>query len=49
MDAGLKQLTVISRGEDGGCERVPVSGDHRDKRVEESAGRLFSNLIAKWC
>ena len=33
VDAGLKHLKVISRGEDGGREWVPVSGGHRDKRV----------------
>ena len=37
MDAGLKQLKVISRGEDGGWERVPVYGGHRDKRVGQIA------------
>ena len=31
--AGLKQLEVISRGEDGGWEWVPDSGAHREKRV----------------
>ena len=41
MDAGLKQLTVISRGEDGSWKRVPLCGDHRDKRVGESAGSIF--------
>ena len=41
MDVGLKQLKVISRGEDGGPERVPVSGGHRVKRVGESAGSIF--------
>ena len=40
VDAGLKQLKVISRGEDGGWERVPVSGGHKDKRVGESAGSI---------
>ena len=33
MDVGLKQLKVISRGEDGGWEKVPISEGHRDKRV----------------
>ena len=41
MDAGLKQLKVISRGEDSGWEGVPVSGGHRDKRVGESACSIF--------
>ena len=41
MDAGLKQLKVISRGEDGGWEWVPVSGGHRDKRVGECAVSAF--------
>ena len=41
VDAGLKHLKVISRGEDGGRERVPVSGGHRDKRVGVSAGSIF--------
>ena len=49
MDAGLKQLKVISRGEDGGWERVPVSGGHRDKSVGESVCRFFSRLTAKGC
>ena len=42
VDAG--QLKVISRGEDGGSERVPDSGGHRDKRVGESAGSIFINF-----
>ena len=41
MDTGLKQLKIISRGEDGGWERVPVSGGHRNKRVSESACSIF--------
>ena len=41
MDAGLKHLKVISRGEDVGWEWVPVSGGHRDKRVAVSAGSIF--------
>ena len=41
VDAGLKQLKVISRGEDGGREGVPVSGGHRDKRVGESARSIL--------
>ena len=41
MDADLKQLKVISRGEDGDWERVPVPGGHKDKRVGESAGSIF--------
>ena len=41
VDAGLKQMKVISRGEDGGRESVPVSGGHRDKRVCESARSIF--------
>ena len=40
-ETGLKQLKVISRGEDGSWKRVPVSGGHRDKRVDESAGSIF--------
>ena len=35
VGVGLKQLKVISRGEDGGWKRVPVSG------VSESAGSIF--------
>ena len=30
VDPGLKQLKVISLGEDRGWKRVPVSGGHRD-------------------
>ena len=41
VDAGLKELKVISRGEDGGREWVPVSGGHRDKRAGESARSNF--------
>ena len=36
MDAGLKYLKIISRGEDGSWMRVPVSEGHRDKRVGEA-------------
>ena len=46
MGAGLKQLKVICRGEDGSWKEVPVSGGHRDKRVGESAGSV---LTAKAC
>ena len=41
VDVGLKQMKVISRGEDGGRERVPVSGGYRHKRVGVSAGSIF--------
>ena len=41
VDAGLKQLKVISRGEDGGWERVSISGGQRDKRVGVSVGSIF--------
>ena len=41
VDAGLKHLKVISCGEDGGWERVPISGGQRDKRVGVSAGSIF--------
>ena len=41
MDAGLKQLKVIGRGEDDDWERAPVSGGHRDKRDGESACSIF--------
>ena len=41
MDAGLKQLKVINRGEDGGWERVPISGGQGDKRVGVSGGSIF--------
>ena len=40
-DAGLKLLKVISRGEDGGWERVPISGGQRHKRVGKRAGSIF--------
>ena len=32
---------VMSRGEDGGWEGVPVSGGHRDKRFGVSAGSIL--------
>ena len=41
VDVGIKQLRVISCGEDGGWERVPVFGGHRDKRVGESVRSIF--------
>ena len=41
MDAGLKQLEVISHGEEGGRKRVPVSRGHRDKRFGESIGLIL--------
>ena len=41
VDAGLNHMKVIRRGEDGGRERVPVSGGHRDKRVGVSAGSIL--------
>ena len=47
VDAGLKQLKVISRGEDGGREQVPVSGGHRDKELAKALVRFLSNLTAK--
>ena len=48
VDVGLKQLKVMSCGEDGGWERVPVSGGHRDKRVGESAGSIFIQFDSEW-
>ena len=47
VDAGLKQLKVISRGEDGGWELVPISGGQRDKRVGISAGSIFIQFDSK--
>ena len=47
VDAGLKQLKIISRGEEGGRECVPVSGGHRDKRVGESARSIFIQFDSK--
>ena len=41
VDADLKQLKVISRGEGGSWERVPISGGQRDKKVGVSAGSIF--------
>ena len=41
MDAGLKQLKVIVRGEDGGRKEVPFPGGHRDKRLGESVGSIL--------
>ena len=49
VDAGLKQLKVISRGEDGDWEWVPVSGGLRDKGVWKALVRFLSNLTAKGC
>ena len=49
VDAGLKQLKVISRGEDGGWERVPVCGGHRDKELAKALVRFLSNLTARGC
>ena len=40
VDAGLKLMKVISRGEDGSWKRVSVSGGRMDKRVGESAGSI---------
>ena len=47
VDEGLKQLKVISRGEDGGWECVPVSGGHRNKIVGESAHSIFIQFDSK--
>ena len=47
VDASLKQLKVISRGEDGDWEWVPVSGDHRDQRVGENACSIFIPFDSK--
>ena len=47
MDAGLKHLKVLRLGEDGGWERVPVSGGHRDNRVCESACSIFFQFDSK--
>ena len=47
VDVGLKQLKVISLGENGGWEWVPVSGGHRDKRVGESAPSIFIQFDSK--
>ena len=41
VDAGLKQLKIISRGEDGGSTWASVSGGYRDKSIDESAGSIF--------
>ena len=46
VDADLKQLKVISRGEDCGRELVPVSGGHRDKSVGVSAGSIFIQFFS---
>ena len=47
MDVDLKQLKVISCGEDGDWEWVPISGGHRDKRVGESARSIFIQFVSK--
>ena len=41
MNASLKQLKIISRGEGGSWKRVPVSEGHREKRFGESASSIF--------
>ena len=41
MGAGLKQLKVISRGEDSSWMQAPVSGGHRGKIVAGRAGSIF--------
>ena len=41
MDEGIKQLKVISSGEDGSWQRVLDSGGPRDTRVGENAGSIF--------
>ena len=43
MDVGLKQLMVISRGEDGGWEVIGI------KELAKALVRFLSNLTAKWC
>ena len=40
VNAGLKQLKVISRGEDGGSEYVPVSRCHRNNRIGECVSSI---------
>ena len=44
VDVGLKQLKVISRGENGGWKWVPISGGQRDKRV----GSIFIQFDSEW-
>ena len=48
VDAGLKQLKVISRGEDGGWEfqSLEVIGI---KELAKALVRFLSNLTAKGC
>ena len=40
MEAGLKQLKVRNRTEDGSWKQILVSGGHKDQRVSESAGSI---------
>ena len=49
MDAGFKQPKVISRGEDGGWKRVPVSGVIGIKELAKPLVRFLFNLISKGC
>ena len=41
MDAGLKQLKVIGRGEVGSRKRVPLAGGHGNKRLGNSVASIL--------
>ena len=47
--AGLKQLNLIGRGEDGSSKPVPVSGGHSDKRIIESVGAILNHFDNGGC
>ena len=46
VDAGLKHLKVISRGEDGGREWVPVSGG---LYYNWSDVKIVTKVVKSWC
>ena len=49
MDAGLKQLKVISRGEVGGWSEFQSLGVIGIKELVKAFVRFLSNLTAKGC
>ena len=44
VDAGLKKLKVIGRGENCGWKRVQFSRDHRDKGCSERVGLIVIQI-----
>ena len=49
VDAGLKQLKVISRGVDGGWSEFQSLGVKGIKELAKAPVRFLTNLTAKWC